>query len=82
MYQRGAASVAEQIGESYDQAQKIIDDFYKGFPKVKKWIDDTQAFCKEFGYVEDVWGRRRRLPDIKLPKYTIKDKNYLNRRVF
>lgn len=78
MYGRGAASIAEQIGESYQEAQKIIDDFYNGFPKVKEWIDKTTEYAKANGYVEDFWGRRRRLPDIQLPKYTITDKNNKN----
>ena len=75
MYGRGAASVAEQIHATPQEAQKIIDDFYKGFPKVKEWVDKTQADAKINGYVEDMWGRRRRLPDIQLPKYTITDKS-------
>ena len=75
MYGRGANSIAEQIGSSTQEAQKIVDDFYKGFPKVKEWVDKTEADAKINGYVEDLWGRRRRLPDIQLPKYTIKCKN-------
>lgn len=74
MYGRGNASIADQIGCSLEEATKIIDDFYGGFPKVKEWVDKTVADCKEKGYVEDFWGRRRRLPDIQLPRYTIKDK--------
>ena len=72
MYGRGAASIAEQIGSSVQEAQKIIDDFYTGSPKVKQWVDKTEADAKVNGYVEDLWGRRRRLPDIQLPDYTIK----------
>lgn len=75
MYQRGAASIAEQIGQTVQQAQEIIDKFYLGFPKVKIWVDETMQSAHTLGYVEDLWGRRRRLPDILLPKYTIKTKN-------
>ena len=75
MYGRGPSSIAEQIGSSVQEAQGIIDNFYGQFPKVKVWMDDTQTFAKENGYVEDMWGRRRRLPDIQLPKYTVKMKN-------
>lgn len=78
MYGRGAASIAEQIGESYQEAQKIIDDFYNGFPKVRDWVNKTTEDAKVNGYVEDFWGRRRRLPDIQLPKYTITDRNSSN----
>lgn len=71
MYGRGVASIAEQINGTIKDAQKIVDDFYKGFPKVKKWMDETQTFAKTYGYVEDLWGRRRRLPDIQLPRFEI-----------
>lgn len=74
MYGRGAPSIAEQIHSSVEEAQKIINDFYTQFPNVKAWTDKTERDAKVTGYVEDMWGRRRRLPDILLPKYTIKSK--------
>ena len=73
MYGRGNASIAEQIGGTFEQAQEITDKFFNSFPKVRDWIEQTQNDAKRLGYVEDVWGRRRRLPDIMLPKYTVKD---------
>lgn len=75
MYGRGVASIAEQIGSSTKEAQKIVDDFYNGFPKVKKWVTETEEFAKKNGYVEDLWGRRRRLPDIQLPPYEVSFKD-------
>lgn len=77
MYGRGVASIAEQIHGTVEEAQSIIDNFYKSFPQVKTWMDESEESCKKNGYVEDLWGRRRRLPDILLPKFTIryKDKN-------
>ena len=75
MYGMGPASLAEAIGGTIKDAQKIIDDFYAGFPRVKQWIQQTDTDAKTYGYVEDFWGRRRRLPDIQLPKYTVVEKN-------
>lgn len=73
MYGRGTTSIAEQVGCSVPEAQEITNDFFNSFPKVKKWMDETEKSAKEKGYVEDFWGRRRRLPDIQLPKFTVKD---------
>ena len=80
MYGRGVASIAEQIKGTVEEAQQIIDNFYNSFPQVKKWIQESEEFAKKTGYVSDLWGRRRRLPDILLPQYTIryKDKNMAN----
>lgn len=72
MYGRGVASIAEQTGSTIPEAQKIIDDFYGNFPKVKKWTEETQENAKKLGYVEDMWGRRRRLPDIQRPLVEVK----------
>lgn len=79
-YGMGAGSVGEQIGKSKTEAQSIIDRFFEAFPKVKKWVDSTHKKVKELGYVEDWYGRRRRLPNINLPEYLIesKDKNIQN----
>lgn len=62
----GAKSLSIKLGSSVQEAKKIIDDFYNEFPNVKKWIDNTNISAKENLYVEDLWGRRRRLPDLNL----------------
>ena len=81
-YGRGATSIGEQIGKTKLDAQKIIDNFFKSFPKVEKWINETHKKVRQTGYVEDWYGRRRRLPNIMLPNYLIelknKDKNELD----
>ena len=69
LYGRGSASIGEQLGKSKEESQEIIDKFFKAFPKVKKWIDETHKKVKKTGYVEDWYGRRRRLPDIMLSEY-------------
>ena len=75
LYGRGATSVGEQIGKSTKEAQDIINKFFDAFPNVKKWIDKRMSDAHTLGYVEDIVGRRRRLPDIQLAKYTITDKS-------
>lgn len=69
MYGRGAKAIAEQLNCSTKEAQKIVDQFYDSFPKVKKWMDSVLSNARRYGYVETAWGRKRRLPDVQLPKY-------------
>lgn len=71
MYQMGSATLAESIKATREEAQKIIDDFYTSFPKVKDWVETTLSNVKKYGYVEDFYGRRRRLPDVHLDKYQV-----------
>lgn len=77
MYGRGVASIAEQIRKTPEEAQEILDKFYQEFPAVKKWTEETQFNAHKNGYVEDLWGRRRQLPDIQLTPVDVhmKDSN-------
>lgn len=75
LYGRGTASIAEELNCSVKEAEDITNKFFEAFPKIKKWISDTEVNAKKNGYVEDYWGRRRRLPDIQLPLYEVKFKD-------
>ena len=80
MYGRGVKSIADQIKshkgdvtkEDIEEANNLINAFFEAYPKAKDWIDGTKHDVKSNEYVEDLWGRRRRLPDINLPKYEFK----------
>lgn len=80
MYGRGIESIAEVLGCTKERAQAILDTFFNGFPEVRKWIDETYAFVRKTGYVTDYSGRRRRLPNVQLPKYSfnINGKNVMD----
>lgn len=70
MYGRGAASIAEQMKVSVKEASKVMEDFFKQFPKVAEYIVFVQQHAIDYGYTETATGRRRRLPDMSLPQYT------------
>ena len=72
LYGRGVASIAEQMNISKEEAQKIIDDFFNEFSKVKEFVDFAQSFARDYGFVETAWGRKRRLSDMQLPPIEIK----------
>ena len=74
MYGMGEASIASTLKCSIDEAKDIKQGFFKEFPKVEKWINQTEKDAKINGYVEDIWGRRRRLPDLLREKYEISSK--------
>lgn len=75
MYGMGIESIAKTIKGTKEEAKSILDGFYQGFPNVRKWMDKTVEDATKTGYVEDWYGRRRRLPDIQLPQYTVKFKD-------
>lgn len=71
IYQRGLPSIAEQLDITIDEAKKLMNSFYAGFPTMTKWMEECKQFCITRGYVENAVGRRRRLPDAQLPPYSI-----------
>ena len=70
-YGMSTASLAEKFDTSLEEAQSIVDGYYGGLSGVKKYTEDSQLMLKKLGYVTDLWGRRRHIPDATLPEYTI-----------
>lgn len=52
--------------------EQKLADFFKDFPKLKQAIDESIESAKSLGYVEDIAGRRRRLPDVNKKTLTIR----------
>lgn len=75
MYSRGAQGIAEQLGISMKEAQGITEAFYSAFPKIKQCIDDSHEQARTRGFVETVYGRKRRLPEMQLPEFDFKIKD-------
>lgn len=71
-YGMGSSTLAERMDMSRQDAEQIIEDFYNGFPGVKKLTEDSQKMLKKTGYVTDMFGRRRHIPDATLPNYELK----------
>lgn len=69
MYGRGIESIAEQLNTSKQKARQIHNKVMSEFGGLKDFISYNEEFAKEFGYVETLWGRKRRLPDMQLEKY-------------
>ena len=65
LYGRGAKSVAEQLNISVQLAQRIINTFFDRYRVAKKWLDITIAEARRDGYVTSLFGRKRRLLNIK-----------------
>ena len=75
MYGRGVNSIAEQMNISKEEAQQVINDFYKQFPRVKEFVEFAQENARIYGFVETAWGRKRRLPNMQLDPIEITVEN-------
>ena len=72
MYGISAFGLAQRLRISRKEAQKIIDDYFAGFPSIRSFIEDTKAAARETGYVETIFGRRRYIPDINSKNGTLR----------
>lgn len=46
------------------EAQKELDEFFHEHPKIKKYMKSQEKFLRKYGYVESLFGRKRRLPQV------------------
>lgn len=69
MYGRGTQAVADQLNWTKERAQEVIDMFFDRFPAIKQVINHYKQMAITTGYVQTVYGRKRRLPEINLPEY-------------
>lgn len=64
--------LSENLGISRKKAQDYIDNYFRKYPKVKSYMDNTVAFAKEKGYVTTLLNRRRYLPDIHARNFNVR----------
>ena len=69
LYGMSDSTLADTLGISVQEARGLMASFFRGFPKVRKFIDDSQDFARRNGYVKTNWGRKRRLPDMTLEPF-------------
>ncbi len=65
IYGMSAFGLAKQIGVDRSAAQAYMDRYFARYPGVARYMEETRAGARDKGYVETVFGRRLRLPEIK-----------------
>lgn len=61
-YGASPTTVAQNLKISFEEARKLIDDFYNAYPRIKEWQRETVAFAIKNGYIETKFGRQRATP--------------------
>ena len=73
--------LAQRMNISSSEARQLIDDYFATFPRVKAYMDEAIATCREKGYAETIYHRRRYLPDIASRNATVRgfaERNAIN----
>ena len=64
IYGMSAFGLARQLGIERQDAQYYVDRYFKRYPGVARYMDETRKQAHERGYVETIFGRRLYLPEI------------------
>ncbi len=73
IYGMSAFGLAKQLDIPRNEAQSYIDTYFKRYPGVLTYMEETRAIAAEQGYVSTLFGRRLYLP-------AIKDRNAMRRQ--
>jgi len=64
LYGQGPRGLAQGADIPYARAKEFIDQYFKSYEDIKKFIDKTIEQARENGYVETLFNRRRYLSEI------------------
>ena len=56
--------LAWRMGMQREEAARFIDEYFKRYALVRRYVMETKSFALEQGYVETLLGRRRYIPDM------------------
>jgi DNA polymerase I len=65
VYGLSAFGLADRLQISREEAQEFIDRYLERFPQVKRFIDETIERAREEGHVTTLFGRIRRVPELR-----------------
>lgn len=80
-YGQTAYGLSQNLNISRTEAQEIIDAYFKEFPGIKKYMDDSIEFARKHGYAQTLLGRKRQLKDINASNNTVRgfaERNAIN----
>jgi DNA polymerase-1 len=68
VYGQSPQGLADAIGTDLATANRLLEEYFKQFPTVKRFIEDVHARVVRDGYVDDLFGRRRYLLNARLSR--------------
>jgi len=69
-----AFGLSQRVGISRSEAREVIDNYYKTYKGIKKFMDQTPETAREQGYVTSLCGRRRYFPSITDRNFAVRSR--------
>jgi DNA polymerase-1 len=60
----GAYTLSQNIKVPVKEAQTYIDDYFRSYPDINRFLNDTVLQARNDGFVTTMYGRRRYIPEL------------------
>lgn len=72
VYGMGEYTLSQDLGISFKQAKKYMDDYFTKYHGVREYMDSIKASAHENGYVKTIMNRIRYIPELKSANASIR----------
>ena len=72
VYGMGEFGLATRSDRTREEAAPIIQEYFRKYPGILRYLEETKKMAREKGYVETLLGRRRYLPEVHAGNYQIR----------
>ena len=69
VYGISSFGLSQDLSITRKEAAQYIEDYFRTYPGIKRFLDDAVAHAKEKGYVVTLFGRRRPVPELSSSNY-------------
>ena len=81
IYGISAFGLAQRLGISRTDAAELIDTYFKNYPGIKNYMNESIETARKHGYAQTIYGRKRFLRDINSANFTVRsfaERNAIN----
>ncbi|MEO8363297.1 MAG: DNA polymerase I [Ilumatobacteraceae bacterium] len=71
-YGMEAYGLSQRLGIGVSEATEILDAYFRAFPNVKNYMDETIEQARTRGFTVTIFGRRRPIPELHNPNFRIR----------
>ena len=72
IYGISSYGLAKQISVSNPEAEQFLFSYFKKFPEIKEYMQETLKFCRKNGFVKTMFDRKCHFPNINDKNHTLK----------
>lgn len=72
IYGQGEFGLSQQMGIPRDEAREFLREYWATYSHLERWLNGIRVKAREEGVVISATGRRRSIPDLRSPNYSLR----------